>query len=629
VPRVPTYDQFTVQPSDAALPRFNAPDMPVTAGKAALAAGEGMMQAGGALSAIAQNAQREADQLRVIDSTNQAVKAQMYLTYDQKDGFLNLKGENALKRPDGKPLDIEYTEKFENQLAIIEEKLGNDNQKKMFRVATAGLTRQFIGSINAHVGAEYKEFQTATFNGTIDVSTQKMTLNWGDPNIVAEQQNLIKSAVAARDKDLPEEQRQANLVKALSPGNSAVVSSAIDAGNVLYAKEYLLQNAQYITPENRLVLSKAVEMGNFEERTQTLAEQIYTEAKGDKTKALEIARTKLSGKEEDKTIERLKVRFAEDNEVDPKQVQAQSEKYIAASNGNVKVALELARKELEGKLEDTVVAKISAMDAENTAVREREQKAAKEAGWNAYNQTGSFSKIPKTVLAAMDPTDQAMLKEHAENRIYNQTIRGQAAEERKQRELYRKAAPEYLALANDPDKLEKMTATDIIALSPRLGIQHTEALLKRREQLENREGKLTAKMDNDQFNAIANEYGLEPFAKNKTKSQKEVLGLVKSRVDALLEQAAKEKRGPLTKDEKADIVRNAMKQEVEIDGLIWNDRKPALTITPKEAEKVVVPAAERASIIEALRQAYKKNPSAEYEPNEANIRRLYIRGLQK
>ena len=629
MPRVPTYDQFSVLPSDAAQPRFSAPDMPLVAGKESQAIGEGMMKAGSAIDSIVEKAQQEADQLRIIDATNDAVKAQIGLTYDKDNGFLNFKGKAALERPDNKPLDVEYTEKFANQLEVIESKLGNDRQKAMFRQASAGLTRQLIGSVNQHVSAEYKEYQVATLNGSIDTATQKMTLNFGDPAVVAEQQKLITAAVNARDKSIPDEQRQANLVKALSPGNSAVISTAIDAGNTTYAKEFLLQNAQFITPENRLVLSRAVEMGNFEERTQKQAEEIYLEAKGDKIEALRIARERLSGKDEDRAVERLKVRFAEDKEIDPKQVQTESERILAASKGDVKVALSMAREQLNGALEDTVIAKIDQMDSQNTALRERKQKASKESGWAAYNQTGSFSKIPKTILATMDPTDVAQLREHAENRIYSQTIRGQAAEERKERDLYRKAAPDYLALSSDPDKLEKMSPTDIIALAPKFGQQHTEALLKRREQLENREGKLTAKMDNDQFNAIANEYGMNPYAKSKSKSEKEVLGLVKSRVDAMLEDAVKRKRSPLTKDEKSTIMRDAMKQEVEIDGLIWNDTKPALMVRPDEAEKVVVPSSERKQILEALQKSYKNKKSPEYEPTEANIRRLYLKGLQK
>ena len=634
MPKVPTYDQFTVQPSDAAMPRFSAPDMPVLAGKEALAVGEGMIKAGTAASAIAEKAAQEANQIRVIDATNEAVKAQMYLTYDKADGFLNFKGKAALERPDNRPLDVEYTERLQSKLEAIENTLGNNDQKRMFKQVSAQITRQFMGNVNQHVAAEYKDFQIGTLNGSIDVATQKMTLNFGDPAVVAEQQRVIAAAVQERDKSLPEEQRQANLVKALSPGNFAVVSAAVDAGKTEYAKEFLKQNAQFITPENRLVLAKAVEIGDFETRTQEFAEKYIKEAKGDFKVAIELARANLSGKEEDRTVDRLKVRAEEGKQVDATKVQTEAERLINEAKGtdgkvDVGKALKLAREQLEGSLEDTVVAKIAAMDSEQSAARERKQRVAKEAGWDAYNKTGSFAKIPKAILADMDPADVANLREHAENRIYSQTVRGQAAEERRERELYRKAAPEYLALANDPDKLEKMSTTDIIAMQSKLGLQHTEALLKRREQLQNREGKLTAKMDNDQFNAIANEYGLDPFAKSKSKSDKEALGLVKARVDGMLEEAAKRKRAPLSKDEKADIMRDAFKQEVEIDGLIWNTTKPAIMMTPKDAERVVVPSSDRAQIIQALKAGYNKYKTKEYEPTEENIRRMYIQGLQR
>ena len=629
MPKVPTYDQFTIQPSDAAMPRFNAPDMPIVAGKEAAAVGEGMIKVGTALSAAAEKAAQDANQIRVIDATNEAVKAQMYLTYDQKDGFLNFKGKAALERPDNKPLDVEYTERLQGQLEAIENKLGNNDQKRMFKQVSAQITRQFMGNVNQHVAAEFKDYQTGTLNGSIDVATQKMTLSFGEPAVVAEQQRVIAAAVAERDKSLPEEQRQANLIKALSPGNSAVVSAAVDAGNTLYAREFLKQNAEFITPENRLVLAKAVELGGFEERTQNYADQYIKEAKGDYKAAIELARTKLSGKDEDRTVERIKGRAEEGKQIDAKQVQSEAERIITANPKDVSAQLAAARKELEGDLENQVIAKISAMDAETTAIRERKQKAAKELGYAEYNKTGSFAKIPKSILAEMDPNDVTNLREFAQNRIYNQTVRGQAAEERRERELYRKAAPEYLALANDPDKLERMSTTDIIAMQGKLGLQHTEALLKRREQLQNREGKLTAKMDNDQFNAIANEYGLNPFAKSKSKSDKEVLGLVKSRVDMMLEDAVKRKRAPLTKDEKADIMRDAFKQDVEIDGLFWNSTKPAITMTPKDAEKVVVPKGDRVQILEALKAGYKKYKTKEYEPTEENIRRMYIQGLQK
>lgn len=622
MPKVPSYDQFTVQPSDAAMPRVTAPDMPVLAGKEAMAIGDGMIKAGTALSAMAEKAAQEADQIRVIDATNAAVKAQLALTYDKDNGFLNLKGEAALKRPDGKPIDVEFTEKLENQFAVIEEGLNNDRQKKLFRQASAGLARQFMGNVNQHMAAEYKEYQVGVLNGSIDVATQKMALDWGKPEVVAEQQRLIAAAAAERDKNLSPEQREANLIKALSPGNSAVVSSAVDAGNTTYAKEYLKQNAAYITPENRLVLSRAVELGDFETRTQTYAEQYIGEAKGDFKLAIDLARKNLSGKDEDRAVERIQARSNEAKQVDAKKVQTEAERIIAA-NPTVEAQLAAARKELDGELENSVIQKISAMDAEKTVIRERGQKKAREEAFSFFSKSG-FSSIPASVLSRMDPEDVDKMRQLQESRNYTRTLQGEANERRRQQNLYKSAAPEFLSLYSDLNKLEKMTPEQIILLEPKFGEQHVRTLLDRNKVLQNEEGKRTAKMDDDQFNAIALKYEMNPF--KPSKKQKEVLALVHSRVDMELEAAAKRKRQPLSKEEKEKIMIDALKTEVEIDGLIWNDTKPVIMLTPEEAAKVVIPAAERKEAVEALRSRYKRNPIPENEPTEENIRGLFLEG---
>lgn len=799
MPKVPTYDQFTVQSSDAAMPRVSAPDMPVLAGKESMAIGEGMIKAGTALSAMAEKAALEADQIRVIDATNQAVKAQLALTFDKDNGFINIKGKNALERPDpNKPLDLEFTEKFENQLRDIEKNLGNDQQKKLFRQASATLTRQFMGNVNQHVAAEYKDYQIGTLNGSIDVATQKMALDWGTPAVVMEQQRVITAAVAERDKNLSPEQREANLVKALSPGNSAIITAAVDAGNITYAEEFLKQNAANITPENRLVLSRAVALGDIEsrvqetaekylkqadgdfdkaitlirentkgkieigavaevkirlsekdaqnnknrqertqgiaikylseanndharaitlvmenvkgqdqddaitrikamesydqiqknnnreertqgyvdwflaknqgdiklardqarkdlsgidrdrtierlnvleaekkqekdstidERSQIAAQDIYDRAKGDPTTAFELARNKYKGKDQTAVLQLLKTRFDEDSRVDPKKIQTEAERIIAQNPNSIEAQLAAARKDFAGEFENSLITAIQARQTQQDNIRENAYKAALSEAFVFYGK-GGYGSIPASVLSRLDPQKRVELKALDEDRQYRATVRGQANADRRERELNKKSAPEFLALYSDLDKLEKMTAPEILLLEPRLGEAHVRTLLDRNVTLQNAEGKRTAKMDDDQFKAVANELGLNPFDKPSNK-QKEVLGIVRAKVDMVLEDAAKKKRAPLSREEKADIMRNAFKQEVEIDGLIWNDKQPAITLTPEQQRKVVVPATDRAQIIKALKAGYDKYKTKDYEPTEDNIRRMYIQGLQK
>src|SRR5690242_12862049 len=62
------------------------------------------------------DAQNQVNQTRVNDANNQAVEAKLHLTYDKENGYINLQGKSALDRPDGKPLDVEYGDKFKERI---------------------------------------------------------------------------------------------------------------------------------------------------------------------------------------------------------------------------------------------------------------------------------------------------------------------------------------------------------------------------------------------------------------------------------------------------------------------------------------------------------------------------------
>src|SRR5690606_12741669 len=114
MPRVPTYDNFQVAPNTVPQTRFQgvqpvsqptpvrAVEIPDVAGQQAQQTGRAMQQAGGEIGRLALGMQQQANQLRVTDALNQAKEAALRATYDPEAGFTNLKGINALERPDGK-----------------------------------------------------------------------------------------------------------------------------------------------------------------------------------------------------------------------------------------------------------------------------------------------------------------------------------------------------------------------------------------------------------------------------------------------------------------------------------------------------------------------------------------------
>jgi hypothetical protein len=332
------------------------------AGQQAQQMGNNMVNAGAQLNRLALDAIDQANQVRVNDAVNQAVQSRLKLTYAPGEGFVHLKGNDALARPDGKPLDQEYSDKYEQQIASIGESLGNDAQRRAFQMRASDLMTQFRGSLTQHVAKEYGDYQVGVQEGTVKTNIQQMALGWGDPNTIKSSQDAIRAAVAEQGRIMGWSgvQSQAATVNALSPGNLAVIQGAVDGGKLDYAREYLKQNNEFLTPEARLHVTKMLDVGDFEKRTQEKADAIYGQFGGDMTAALSEVRSTMSGKDEDAVVTRLKT-----------------------------------------------------LDAERVALRERNQKDAADKAWRIYADTGGLGKIPPSLLAAMDGRDVEALKRTA------------------------------------------------------------------------------------------------------------------------------------------------------------------------------------------------------------------------
>lgn len=372
MPRVPTYDNFKVEqnnlPNALIRPAGARFDTPFTAEQATLPGrqmqsfGKQLGEAGAVINRIAYDEMETANQVRVNDATNAAYKARLELTFNPNEGFVNLKGENALKRPNDKSLDQEYGEKLAQRFDTIAKGLGNDAQRAKFKQQADQITMQFQSSLNQHIAKEFSDYQNSVDDGTIQTGREQMALAWSDPAAVKQAQDAVRGAVANKGlrMGISGKALEAATVEALSPGHAAVIASAVDAGNTKYAKEYMLQVTAELTPQARLQLTKTVDAGDFEERTQGAAGDLFGKHKGNISAALAEARATLSGKDEDAVVTRLKT-----------------------------------------------------MDAERVALRERGQRDATDTAWRIYAQTGSMAKIPASVLGAMDGKDLVALRKNA------------------------------------------------------------------------------------------------------------------------------------------------------------------------------------------------------------------------
>ena len=208
MPRVPTYDNLQTTPSAGGTPAFQTPSGPSgeqVAAQQLQGLGEGAQRAGGAVSTIALDMARDANDLRVNDAMNQYVNAQTQARVEA----MQLKGRNALERPDGKSLPDEFGERMQKQAEVISQTLANPAQRQAFAMNAGRMDGQFRASLSQHMVEQQNVYRKETQKGTLDTAVNQATLLWGDEKLRAQSVATVTKVVyaIARDNGMPPEAR--------------------------------------------------------------------------------------------------------------------------------------------------------------------------------------------------------------------------------------------------------------------------------------------------------------------------------------------------------------------------------------------------------------------------------------
>lgn len=251
MPRVPVYNTPQVAPNTVPQVRMAAPDFaaPVarafdapatfvdTAGQQAQQTGQGLQTLGRAVAGI----ENQANQLRVDDALNRAKEAQLNLTYGKDNGYTNLKGINALSRPDGKPLAQEYGDKLQKAMDDISADLGNDAQRAMFARYSNDMLTMFRGGAMQHEAQEYKTYALSTSEGIQSTAMRDISLNWNNPDAVNSAVDRIKAETLRQAQLMGKsaEWQQAQARKLTSSAHKTALLSALEQNDPVYANAYL------------------------------------------------------------------------------------------------------------------------------------------------------------------------------------------------------------------------------------------------------------------------------------------------------------------------------------------------------------------------------------------------------
>lgn len=241
MPRVPTYDSFQATPNTLPQARLTMPEMPDVAGQQAQQMGRAMMAGGQGLGQVALDMQQQANQLRVDDALNRAKETALKLTYDKDVGFTNLKGINALERPDGKPLADEYADTLKRSIDEIGGTLGNDAQRQAFAMRSNDILTAMRGSAIQHEAQEFKTYALSTSEGIQSTALREIGLNWNNPDTVNSAVERIRAETYRQAQLLGKsaEWQDAQARKLTSNAHKLALLSALEQNDPTYADAYL------------------------------------------------------------------------------------------------------------------------------------------------------------------------------------------------------------------------------------------------------------------------------------------------------------------------------------------------------------------------------------------------------
>lgn len=228
--------------------------------------------------------------------------------------------------------------------------------------------------------------------------------------------------------------------------------------------------------------------------------------------------------------------------------------------------------------------------------------------------------------------DKGAVLKAIDDKSYSDTLRANANDARAIAKLTRHETELRVTQAasafaySDPTVLAGMPREQIAALLPTLGREWTEQLLAKKDSFVKSESKLReAKMDQDDFNQVADKMGLHPL-KATSESQKQTLMNVKASTEQMIDTWQAKNGREMPREEKRKLMSTALATEITVQGVIWDDKTNVLQVTPDQLKNVKVPDVDRGQIITRLRQV-KKDPA--YTPTPEEIGTFFITKKQR
>ncbi len=253
------FDQFNVSPSVSGVPALVVPRVDNAAPKQLQQTGQAIQGASVDAQAIYMDQLREANALAVNEAVTSSKEFLLDKTYGP-DGYTQLKGRDAMFRPDDKSLVQEYGDQFKQHSQAVRDGLKNEAQKREFDRLSEGMGLGFETDLVKHTAGERHNWFVSNVKGSIEVGQREIALSAGDPEKTDSAVARVKAQVAslAGEMGMSAAEVEAEQFKVLGEAHKLAVQNLIGDDNWEGASNYFDRHREEMDADSQFAINTAI-----------------------------------------------------------------------------------------------------------------------------------------------------------------------------------------------------------------------------------------------------------------------------------------------------------------------------------------------------------------------------------
>lgn len=257
--KVPVSNEFSVGVANAPSAHFTAPSLPdvgtevTNAGNQAFAAGQKTVN-------VQMKILAEMNELATDNALAQVKAFEQDLRVNPNNGYENLRGENALNRPNGQSLVDEYDGYLMEHANAIKDTLKNDVQKALFTQRLDGIRQTLRNKTGEHLLAEGRKWKDTSLNTQIELAANSFSLSTTDEERDAAIDRAISAAKGLQDLyGWDSETMQKKVMDASDKAIRQVIDDQIDKGNYAEATRLAIKYGAFAHGETVVKARQKIE----------------------------------------------------------------------------------------------------------------------------------------------------------------------------------------------------------------------------------------------------------------------------------------------------------------------------------------------------------------------------------